>query len=540
MTGGAAPRGAAPGGAAPGGAADQIVAIDVGTQSVRALVMGPDGIIHAVARVPIVPYVAPHPGWAEQDPEVHWAAIGQACRQVLADPSVRTDALAGVTLTTQRGTVVVTDAAGRPLRPAMIWLDDRRTAGLPPFGGVGGLTAIGFRALGLRDTIEGFAAACEANWLRAHEPETWRQIRRYLLLSGFLTYRLTGRFVDSAAAQVGYLPFDYRRFRWATPGDWRWTVAPVHPEWLPELVQPTGRLGEITREAAAATGLPVGLPVLAAAADKACEVLGSGAIEPDIAAISFGTAATVNTTMRRYVEAIPLIPPFPAAVPGAWSLEIQVYRGFWMVEWFKREFGSAEVARAEALGIAPEVLLDALAASVPAGSMGLTLQPYWSPGVRIPGPEAKGAIIGFGDVHTRAHVYRAILEGLAYALRDGLERTAARTRVQPTSLRIAGGGSQSPAAVQLTADVFGLPVARIHTHEAAGLGAAIDAAVGLGIHRDVESAVAAMVHVVEVREPNPADHARYDDLYHSVYRRMYGRLKPLYREIRRITGYPPG
>jgi len=186
------------------------------------------------------------------------------------------------------------------------------------------------------------------------------------------------------------------------------------------------------------------------------------------------------------------------------------------------------------------VLLDELAASVPAGAMGLTLQPYWSPGVRIPGPEAKGAIIGFGDVHTRAHVYRAILEGLAYALRDGLERTARRTKVTPTSLRIAGGGSQSPAALQLTADIFGLPVARGTTHEASGLGAAIDAAVGLGIHPDIASAVAAMVHVGEIRDPDPADHARYDELYRRVYRPMYGRLRPLYREIRRITDYPPG
>ncbi|MEX1172490.1 MAG: FGGY-family carbohydrate kinase [Chloroflexota bacterium] len=523
----------------PVSAADRIVAIDVGTQSVRALVVGPDGTIHAGVRVPIVAYVSPQPGWAEQDPEVHWAAIGEACRRVLADPAARPDAVAGVTITTQRGTVVVTDANGDALRPALIWLDDRRTLGLPPLGGVGGMTALGFRVLGLRDTIEGFAAACEANWLRANEPETWGRIAHYLLLSGYLTHRLTGRFVDSVAAQVGYLPFDYRRSRWSADGDWRWTIAPIRPEWLPELVPATGRLGELTPAAAAHTGLPVGLPVIAAAADKACEVLGSGAIRPEMAAISYGTAATVNTTMDRYVEAIPLIPPYPAAVPGAWSLEIQIYRGYWMVEWFKREFAAADVARAESMGVAPEVLLDELVGSVPAGSMGLTLQPYWSPGVRIPGPEAKGAIIGFGDVHTRAHVYRAILEGLAYALRDGLERTAKRTGVQPTSLRIAGGGSQSPAAVQLTADVFGLPVARVHTHEAAGLGAAVDAAVGLGIHRDIESAVKAMVHVGEVRDPDPADHARYDDLYRSVYRRMYGRLQPLYREIRRITGYPP-
>ncbi len=140
--------------------------------------------------------------------------------------------------------------------------------------------------------------------------------------------------------------------------------------------------------------------------------------------------------------------------------------------------------------------------------MGLTLQPYWSPGVRIPGPEAKGAIIGWGDVHTRAHLYRAILEGLAYALREGAERTERRTGVRIRELRVSGGGSQSPAAVQLTADVFGLPTGRPHTYETSGLGAAIDAAVGLGIHPSFEAAVAAMTRVVEVRDPDPGDPRR--------------------------------
>jgi sugar (pentulose or hexulose) kinase len=210
-----------------------------------------------------------------------------------------------------------------------------------------------------------------------------------------------------------------------------------------------------------------------------------------------------------------------------------------MVEWFKREFGDREVARAAGEGVEPEALFDELVRAVPPGSMGLTLQPYWSPGVRIPGPEAKGAIIGWGDVHTRAHLYRAILEGLAYALREGAERTERRTGVRLRELRVSGGGSQSPAAVQLTADVFGLPTGRPHTYETSGLGAAIDAAVGLGIHPSFEAAVATMTRIVEVRDPDPAAHAVYDALYREVYRRMYPALKPLYAAIRRITGYPP-
>jgi len=503
---------------------------------VRAIVFDVAGALVAMAKVPIEPYVSPQPGWAEQDPELYWRSIGEACRKLLAEPAVRLEAIAGMTLTTQRGTVVVTDDSGTPLRPAMVWLDQRRTPEVPPIGGLRGLA---FRAVGVRDTVAAFGADCEANWIRANEPGTWRAIRHYLLLSGFLTHRLTGRFVDSSAAQVGYLPFDFKRFRWADDSDWKWRLAPVERDWLPELIPPTGRLGELTQAAAEATGLPAGLPVIAAAADKACEVLGSGAISANVAGLSYGTTATVNTTLDHYREAIPLVPPYPAAIPGWYSLEVQVYRGYWMVEWFKQEFGHFEVAQAASRGVPPETLFDELVRSVPAGSMGLTLQPYWSPGIRIPGPSAKGAIIGFGDVHTRAHFYRAILEGLAYALREGAERTASRTGVPLTSLRLAGGGSQSEAAVQLTADVFGLPVARAHTHETSGLGAAIDAAVGLGMHPDVPTAAAAMVRVGEVRDPDPTTHALYDELYKGVYRPMYDRLKPLYREIRRITGYPP-
>jgi sugar (pentulose or hexulose) kinase len=165
------------------------------------------------------------------------------------------------------------------------------------------------------------------------------------------------------------------------------------------------------------------------------------------------------------------------------------------------------------------------------------LQPYWTPGLRNPGPDARGAVIGFTDVHTRAHLYRAILEGLAYALREGKERIEAKSRVGITCLRVSGGGSQSDAALQITADIFGLPTARPHTHETAGLGAAITAAVGLGLHRDFASAVAAMTRPGRGFEPDPAQAALYDALYRRVYRRMYDRLAPLYAELRQIL--PP-
>jgi len=513
---------------------DLILAIDNGTQSVRALLFDLEGNLVAHARVSLKPYFSPRPGWAEQDAEYYWTTLAQACRRLWRRADLR-ERLAGVALTTQRSTVINVDREGNPLRPAIVWMDQRRTYGLKPVGGLWGLA---FRLAGMSGTAAYLQAETEANWIQTNQPEVWEQTYKYLFLSGYLTRRLTGRFVDSIGCQVGYVPFDYKHLRWASGWDWKWQVAPMDPAVLPELIPPADPLGEITAEASEVTGIPAGLPLIAAAADKACEVIGAGCLEPHIGCLSYGTAATINTTHRRYIEVIPLIPPYPAAVPGAYSLEVQVYRGFWMVSWFKEEFGHHEQRIAEERGIEPEELFDELVNKVPPGSMGLILQPYWSPGIRVPGPEAKGAIIGFGDVHTRAHLYRAILEGLAYALREGKERTEQRSGVPLNELRVSGGGSQSDAALQVTADLFGLPTARPHVYETSGLGAAIDAAVGLGLHPDFSTAVAAMTRVSRVFEPDPCAHEVYEGLYQRVYKQMYRRLKPLYEEIREVTGYP--
>jgi sugar (pentulose or hexulose) kinase len=350
---------------------------------------------------------------------------------------------------------------------------------------------------------------------------------------------MTGKYVDSAGCQVGYVPFDYKKLNWASPSDWKWQAVPMSPDILPELVQPSGLLGVITKSASEATGIPEGLPLIAAAADKACEVIGAGCLEPNIACLSYGTTATINTTNKKYIEVIPLIPPYPSAVPGSYSLEMSISRGYWMVSWFKKEFAQNEQSLAEERGIDTEELFDRLVYEVPPGSLGLTLQPFWSPGVKIPGPEAKGAIIGFGDIHTRSHFYRSILEGVAYALLEESESISRRSHVDISEIRIAGGGSQSKAAVQLTADIFGLPVSTPHVYEASGLGAAMDVAVGLGLHRDFSVAVAEMTHIGRNFEPNPAHHQIYHELYEKVYKKMYARLKPLYESIREITGYPP-
>jgi sugar (pentulose or hexulose) kinase len=520
---------------------DYILAIDNGTQSIRALLFDLQGRLVAKSRVPLEPYVSPHPGWAEQSPLYYWRSLCEACQDLwqqtagLESNAVFPEAIVGVAVTTQRATVVNVDRQGEPLRPAIVWLDQRRTEGLEPVKGLWGLA---FKIVGMAKTVAYFQAEAEANWLRIHQPEIWGRTHKYLFLSGYLTYKLTGRFADSVGCQVGYIPFDYKKLRWAGPHDWKWQAVPIDPDVLPELVPPAEQLGTITPEASEATGIPAGLPVIAAAADKACEVIGSGCLKPHIGCLSYGTTATINTTQTKYVEIIPLVPPYPSAVPGAYSLELQIYRGYWMVSWFKQEFGHPEQRIAEELGIEAEDIFDELVNQVKPGAMGLVLQPYWSPGLKVPGPEAKGAIIGFGDVHTRAHVYRAILEGLAYALREGKERTERRSHIPITELRVSGGGSQSDAAMQLTADIFGLPAARPHVYETSGLGAALDVAVGLGLHTDFETAVREMTRIGQLFKPNPATREVYDGLYRRVYKEMYKRLRPLYEEIQEITGYP--
>lgn len=513
--------------------ADTVLAIDNGTQSVRALLFDLQGNLLAKSKIPIEPYYSNQAGYAEQDPQVYWNGVIRACRQLWLLPSVYKDRIAAVALTTQRSTLLNVDEQGNPLRPAIVWLDQRRTEGLKPVGGFWGAL---FKISGMSETVAYLQAEAEANWIRTHQPEIWKQTYKFLFLSGYLTFCLTGKFVDSVGCQVGYVPFDYKKQTWGADSDWKWEAVGIPRAMLPDLAPVASELGTITPEAAEATGIPAGLPLIAAAADKACEVIGTGCFKPHMGCLSYGTSATINVTYNRYKEITPLIPPYPSAVPGAYSLELQVYRGYWMVKWFKEEFGLPEVDRAAELGIEPEDLFDELVRSVPAGSEGLLLQPYWSPGLRSPGPEARGAVIGFGDVHTRAHFYRAILEGLAYALREGAERSAQRTRVPITELRVAGGGSQSDAAMQLTADIFGLPAARAHTYEASGLGAAIDAAVGVGLHPDFPTAIESMTHPGKAFYPDSKAQRIYDRLYREIYLQMYPRLKPLYERIRDIIG----
>jgi sugar (pentulose or hexulose) kinase len=511
-----------------------ILAIDAGTQSIRAGLVDLTGHILHLVKTPIEPYFSERPGWAEQQPDYFWEMLCKTCRELFELSNYPKGGILAVTLATQRGTVVNVDRDGTPLRPAIVWLDQRRaeTKGIIP-----AISVPVLKMLKLHGFVEYVVQYCRSNWIRQNQPDIWEKTHKFLYLSGYLTYRLTGEFRDSTGNIIGTLPFNMKKHDWAGPWDVKWKLFPMEKDKLPELVMPTEPLGYVTDRAARDTGLPPGIPMIAASNDKACEVIGAGCLTPDRACISFGTIATINTQNRKYVELRPFMPPYPSAVPGQYYSEVSVMRGFWMISWFKHEFGLQEQLQALDGRAHPEELFDKLIKDVPPGSQGLVLQPYWTPGPDL-ARYTKGSIIGFGDIHTRAHLYRSIVEGLAFALKEGAELTEKRNKVPITQVRASGGGSQSDSIMQLTADIFGLPLHRPHTHETSALGAAIDAAVGLKLFSDFDQALAAMTRVRDVFEPIQKNHDIYQELYHRVYQRMYKTLLPLFKEIRDITGYP--
>lgn len=512
-----------------------ILVIDVGTQSIRASFVDLEGGFCEIERTPIEAYYSTQPGYSEQDPEYFWTKLCETTQSLFKNTAIDLSLLKGMSLTTQRGTVVNLDKEGKPLRPAIIWLDQRKAkTGKWPAG----IVKSALKLAGLYESVAYAIAEGESNWIRQNQPDIWEKTDKFLMLSGFFISRLSGLFKDSTGSMVGFIPFNYKNHTYSKRSSINYKMFPIEQEKLATLVFPSERIGEITPEASEQTGIPVGLPIIASAADKACEVLGSGVITPDVACLSYGTTATIQTVNKKYLEIVKMFPSYPSAIPHYFNTEVMIYRGFWMIKWFKNEFGHRETELAAKLNIEPEALFDEMIQDIPPGSMGLTLQPYWSPGIKLPGIEAKGAIIGFGDVHTRAHLYRSILEGIAYALKDGALRTEKKTQVKIKKIRVSGGGSQSKNALQLTADIFNMPVEKPHTYETSALGAAINAAVGLKLYPDFETAIEKMCHISETYLPIPENVKLYDQLYHKVYSKMYKKLKPLYNDIREITNYP--
>lgn len=510
---------------------DILLTIDVGTQSIRVALIDLEGNILDIAKTPIEPYFSTHPGWAEQEPAYYWEKLCLTTRNLLGRTGKKKERIKGIALTTQRNTVVNVDEAGNPLRPAIVWLDQRLADSSRLIPAVAGPL---LKVANLRGFIENAVGNCESNWIRQNQPEIWDKTCKYLFLSGYFIFKLTGEFRESAGGNFGYLPIDNRTGGWAGRFDIKWKLFPIEKEKLPEIVEITDELGKIMKKASEETGIPHGLPLIAAASDKACEILGSGCLVPETGCLSFGTTATVDLPAGKYVEIAPFYPPFPAAVPGEYYTEVNTMRGFWMVSWFREEFGFREKLLAEKEGIAPEDFFDDLVKDIPPGSEGLVLHPFWTPGPRDD-TNMRGSIIGFTSAHTRAHLYRAILEGLIFSLRDGAFLLEKKNKVSLKELRVTGGGSRSDAAMRIAADIFGIPAIRTRIPDTSSLGAAMDAAVGLGYFSDCSGAVQAMVQEGETFEPERKSHELYSEIFEKVYSKIYDKLLPVFRDLSKIA-----
>ncbi len=513
-----------------------ILSIDCGTQSLRAILFSLKGEVIDKEQISYDAYTSPRPGWAEQDPDIYWNSLSKATNILQKRSPENFKKIMGVGVTTLRNTNVNIDKEGNVLRPSIHWLDQRMAESVykPNLG----LKFI-FKALNLDSTLNKMEREGHCNWIRQNQSELWNRTYKYMQISAYLNYKLSGGFKDSIASQVGYIPFNYKKQRWSHSKDCldlSYKLYPVEKQKLSELIKPGEKIGAISQKASGVTAIPFGTPIIACGSDKSCEIIGMGVINTKMASLSFGSMATVQTTSKKYFEPVKFFPAYTAAMPEHWNPEIAVYRGFWMIRWFKNEFALKEVLEAAEKKVAVEEILNDLLHKSPPGAMGLVVQPYWSPGLGK--RDARGAMIGFGEVHKKEHIYRAVIEGLAYSLLEGMQQLEKRGNIKFEKVALSGGASQSDEICQITADVFNKPLVRGRTHETSGLGAAILTAYGIGEYSSMDEAINNMVDYAHVFEPNPENTKLYKALYKDVYLKMYKKLEPFYKRMREITNYP--
>ena len=501
--------------------------LDFGTQSVRASLIDNKGNTVAMIKKAYDPvYISKEKGYAEQDPDLYWNFAVECMKEIAANNKEHLQNIVGASITTFRDSSVQLDGRNKPIRPCILWLDQRMAKAKEKLPWTNRLA---FALVGMTDTINLNRRRTVAHWLKENEPNIWSRTKKYVNISTYLNYKLTGRLADSPSSLTGHYPLCFKKRTWYKDGALKGRIFGIHSNMLCDLVQPCEVIATIKDEIADEVGLPRGIKVYATGSDKACETVGLGALSKDIGAISYGTASTIEVSNQKYHEPERFLPAYPAAVPGWYNMDVQIYRGYWMLTWFSKNF-AGELREDSKMHKKPvEALLDAELSTVPPGSDGLVLQPYWGPGLSR--PLAKGAIIGFSDVHTRAHLYRAIIEGIAYALKEGLEGIEKSQRHKVSQLMISGGGSQNDQICQITADIFDLPVSRVQTFETTSLGCATAIFLGAGVFNNIEEAMKQMSHVSTTFYPNEVASQQYKYLYRKVYLQMYPQLQDVYKDL---------
>ena len=498
---------------------DLVLGIDASTTAVKAIVWDEHGAEIARGTAPVA-LNNPEPlGW-EQDAEWWWTATVSAVRDVVAQVDIKR--LAGLCVTHQRETVVVTDRSGSPLAPALVWMDDRCRVQVEEVRRAFDADWV-HQASG--KPLSTTPSLYKIRWLRQARPEVFERPHRVLDVGAFLVARLCGRFATSTASADPMGMVAMTDTTWSAELT---AIAGVTVAELPELVQPGQVIGEVTPSAAKVSGLPAGMPIISGAGDGQAAGLGAGITTPERAYLNLGTALVSGVCSTEYRTDSAFRTLF-GAIPGTFFLETDLKGGAFTVNWLLQLLDDGR-PQGERL-----VELEERAAALPVGSEGLLLLPYWC-GVMNPywDDDASGAILGLRGHHDATHLYRAVLEGLALEQRLHTEQVERAIGSRIDQLVVVGGGAQSDLWCQIVADVCGKPVDRASTTEATALGAGIIAAVGCGLHADFRSAVLAMTRLGERFDPGH-DEARYEALF-EVYRDLYPTTRDLAHKLAELSG----
>jgi xylulokinase len=488
-----------------------VLGIDIGTTGSRALVLDETAVVIAAAAADHAPFRSPRTGWAEQDPDDWWRACQAVVRRAIAESGLPGEAIQAIGLSGQMHGAVLLDASGEVVRPAIIWCDQRTEDECRWLETVIGSSRL--LELTSNPALTNFTLT-KLLWVRTREPESWARVRHALLPKDYVRFRMSGEHATDVADASGTLMLDVARRRWSMEMLER---AGIDAGILPQVFESQEVCARVSRDAAAALGIPAGTPIVAGAGDQAAGAVGMGITRPGAVSATIGTSGVVfAATDRPVTDPKARLHTFCHAVPGRWHVMGVTQAAGLSLRWFRDLLAPDG-------GVTYDDL-SAEAARVAPGADGVLWAPYLM-GERTPhcDPTVRAALVGLAASHARGHVIRAVLEGVAFSLRDTLT-IFSELAVPIDRVVLGGGGARSPLWRQIQADVYGRAVETVAADEGAAYGAAILAGVGARVWSSVDDACDAAVRRAATIRPQ-ADVVPIMDVRYAAYRRIYPALR---------------